>query len=291
MPSNTLHGSADGAGHQISIMKKNRFIELTHSVIEQALKKAERPAVLCSYGKDSIVLLDLIRQHIDLNLLHVVHVDTTFEFPELYSHKKLIIDQFGIDAGNLTVSNTKALSEGKNYGNTDVLTLTQLLKTQPLNQIVSGMDIDFLFTGIRRDEEGSRAKERYFSRRDDKGIYEPSDNRPEYYPMIGAAIKSPEPGTGHYRVNALLDWTELDIWQYTKEKGLPLCPLYFAKNGKRYRSLGCRPVTTPVDSDADTIDAIIEEVAHTIVPERASRAKQDQSTPHCMEILRRNGFC
>lgn len=88
-----------------------------------------------------------------------------------------------------------------------------------------------------------------------------------------------------------MDWTELDIWQYTLEHKLPLCPLYLAVDGKRYRSLGCMPVTTPVDSGADTIEKIIDEVAVTLVPERASRARQDEAVPHCMEMLRRNGFC
>lgn len=272
-------------------MKTPRYIELTHHIIEQALSKAERPAVLCSYGKDSIVLLHLIRQHTPLSKLHIIHVDTTFEFPELYAHKKLIIDQLGIGKGDLTVTNAKALAEGKNYDNTGVLELTQLLKTKPLNRLIQTMDVDLLFTGIRRDEEGSRAKERYFSKRDAQGNYEPSDNCPEFHPLIGANIVAPQPGTGHYRVNTLLDWTELDIWQYTKEQNLPVCPLYLAQNGLRYRSLGCKPVTTPVESQADTLDKIIDEIACTTIPERASRAKQDQAVPHCMEILRRNGFC
>lgn len=272
-------------------MNTPRYIRHTHRIIELALQKAQRPAILCSYGKDSIVLLDLIRRHTPLGDLHVIHIDTTFEFPELYAHKKRIIKEFGIGKSDLSAANERALREGKNYDNTSVPELTRLLKTEPLNNIIRAMDIDLLFTGIRRDEEGSRAKERYFSRRDKQGRYDPCDNRPEFHPLTGANIALPGPGGGHYRCNALLDWTELDIWQYTREHALPVCPLYFAQGGQRYRSLGCRPVTTPVDSDADTLDAIIAEVARTTVPERASRAKQDQAAPHCMEMLRRDGFC
>ena len=265
------------------------WIEKTHRIIKTALSKAKRPAVLCSYGKDSIVLLDLLRQHINLDRLRVIHVDTTFEFPQLYAYKKYIIKEFAIGSGDLTVTNTAALNSGMNYENTPVFEVTAALKTEPLKQVIRDEAIDFLFTGIRRDEEGSRAKERYFSYRDAQGVYEPSDNNPEFHPFEGINISTPE--KGHYRVNTLLAWTELDIWQYTLERKLPLCPLYLAVDGKRYRSLGCMPVTTPVDSGADTIEKIIDEVAVTLVPERASRARQDEAVPHCMEMLRRNGFC
>lgn len=265
------------------------WLEKTHRLIQTALDKARRPAVLCSYGKDSIVLLDLIREHIPLERLRIIHVDTTFEFPELYAHKQRIIEMFGIGQGDVTVRNDAALARGMSYENTPVIEMTTQLKTVPLKETIAREGVDFLFTGIRRDEEGSRAKERYFSYRDAQGVYEPSDNKPEFHPLEGANITSP--AAGHYRVNALLDWTELDIWQYTRERELPLCPLYLAQGGKRYRSLGCMPVTTPVESDADTIEKIIGEVAVTLVPERASRARQDGAAPHCMEMLRRNGFC
>lgn len=265
------------------------WVQKTHSLIRMALDKARCPAVLCSYGKDSVVLLDLIREHVPLDRLKVIHVDTTFEFPELYAHKRRVIEEFGIGAGDVTVRNDAALNRGISYDNTPVVEMTTQLKTVPLKETIAREGVDFLLTGIRRDEEGSRAKERYFSYRDAQGVYEPSDNKPEFHPLEGANIASP--AAGHYRVNALLDWTELDVWQYTRERNLPLCPLYLARNGKRYRSLGCMPVTTPVESDADTIDKIIHEVAVTLVPERASRARQDQAAPHCMEMLRRNGFC
>lgn len=265
------------------------WIKKTHRIIDTALSKSRRPAVLCSYGKDSIVLLDMLKKHVELNSLKIIHVDTTFEFPELYEYKNRMIRELNIGGGDVTVSNAEALTSGVNYTNTPVFELTAMLKTDPLKKVIREYAIDFLFTGIRRDEEGSRAKERYFSYRDAQGVYEPSDNNPEFHPLEGVNISSPD--QGHYRVNALLDWTELDIWQYTKENGLPVCPLYLSAKGKRYRSLGCMPVTTLVDSDADTIDNIIHEVSVTQVPERASRARQDGAVPHCMEMLRRNGFC
>lgn len=170
------------------------WIEKTHRIIKTALSKAKRPAVLCSYGKDSIVLLDLLRQHINLDRLRVIHVDTTFEFPQLYAYKKYIIKEFAIGSGDLTVTNTAALNSGMNYENTPVFEVTAALKTEPLKQVIRDEAIDFLFTGIRRDEEGSRAKERYFSYRDAQGVYEPSDNNPEFHPFEGINISTPEKG-------------------------------------------------------------------------------------------------
>lgn len=132
---------------------------------------------MCSYGKDSIVLLDILKNHVELNHLKIIHVDTTFEFPQLYEYKDRIIRDLNIGEGDVTVSNAEVLSSGVNYTNTSVFELTAMLKTDPLKKVIREYAIDFLFTGIRRDEEGSRAKERYFSYRDAQGVYEPSDNK------------------------------------------------------------------------------------------------------------------
>lgn len=264
--------------------------DIAFQVIEETIRKAHTPTFLCSFGKDSQVLMHLLWRSGFLNRVNILYIDSTFEFDELYQHKDKLLRDFDISYKKLHIAtNQDAVSKGLNYDNTPVFELTTLLKTVPLNKAIKDLGVDFLFTGIRRDEEGSRAKERYFSIRDELGRYNPTDNKPEFYPILGKNLYSME--SGHYRVNPLLDWTEYDIWGYIAEYGLKPCPLYFSKNGKRYRSLGDRQVTTPVDSLASSPEEILLELSETTIPERASRKKQDDSTPYCMEKLRINGFC
>lgn len=265
--------------------------EIAFNVVEEAYRKASNLTLLCSFGKDSQVLVDIIRRRGFLNKINILYIDSTFEFKELYQHKDFLLKANKISYDKFILAkNDEVLNRGLNYSNTPVFELTEKLKTIPLNQSINQYNIDFLITGIRRDEEGSRSKERYFSVRDENGRYNPIDNKPEFFPILGKNLCPLENG-GHYRVNPLLDWTEYDIWEYIYEHGLKVCPLYFAKEGKRYRSLGDSPVTTPVKSNACTPGQILLELQTTKTPERASRALQDESTPYCMEKLRQNGFC
>lgn len=265
--------------------------KITFNVIEEAYRKASNLTLLCSFGKDSQVLLDIIRRCGFLNKIKILYIDSTFEFKELYEHRDFLLKKYNISYDKFILSkNKEALNNGLNYDNTPVFELTEKLKTIPLNQSINQYNIDFLITGIRRDEEGSRAKERYFSIRDKEGKYNPIDNKPEFFPILGKNLYPLEDG-GHYRVNPLLDWTEYDIWSYINEYGLTVCPLYFSKNGERYRSLGDAPVTTPVESNACNSEEVLLELLATKTPERASREKQDSSAPYCMEKLRQNGFC
>lgn len=261
------------------------------NVIESAYSKANNPYVLCSFGKDSMLLLCLLQELDLIKDVPILYIDSGFEFPELYKHRDKVLEYFNIPKLNYTCVKNENIDKTA-YETTPIFELTQQLKTIPLNIAIKEREIDFLITGIRRDEEGSRSKERYFSYRDEKGFYNPSDNKPEYYPFIGTNISSPE--KGHYRVNPLLDWTELDVWLYFQTRRcdeIPMCSLYFSKDGKRYRSLGDAPVTTPIKSKAETYFDITSELLNTTVPERISRQKQDESAPFCMENLRRNGFC
>ena len=123
---------------------------------------------------------------------------------------------------------------------------------------------DALLLGIRRDEHGVRAKERVFSPRN-KDFYWDYKNQP---PELWDQFKTQKESEQHIRVHPLLHWTELDIWMYIKREKLPVNPLYFAKNGKRYRSLGCMPCTKPIDSNAKTVDEIIEEIKTSKIAER-----------------------
>lgn len=261
------------------------------NVIQKAWSKANHPYVLCSFGKDSILLLCLLQEADLLEEVPILYIDSGFEFPELYKHRDKVLEYFKIPDYNYVCVRNESVKPDA-YETTPIFELSQQLKTIPLNKAIKDREIDFLITGIRRDEEGSRSKERYFSYRDENGFYNPSDNKPEYYPFVGTNISSPE--KGHYRANPLLDWTELDVWLYFQKRRydeIPMCPLYFSKDGKRYRSLGDAPVTTPIESEAKTYSDITAELLNTTIPERISRQKQDESAPFCMENLRRNGFC
>src|SRR5437870_6702988 len=141
-----------------------------------------------------------------------------------------------------------------------------------------------IILGVRADEEGTRAKERYFSPRDKHGDWDFREQPPELWVQFKTAF--PE-GT-HIRIHPLLDWTEINIWEYIRAEKIPIIDLYFDKgNGTRYRSLGCAPCTFPIKSTAKTLDEIIEELRNTNVAERSGRA-QDEGRG--MELLRKDGY-
>ena len=142
-----------------------------------------------------------------------------------------------------------------------------------------------VIAGIRRDEQATRAKERVFSPRAESGEWDFRDQPPEFWDQF----KTDFPAGTHLRIHPLLHWTELDIWRYIKREAIPLVPLYFAKDGKRYRSLGDKDITFPVESQASTIDEIIEELETTKAPERAGRA-MDHETEDAFERLRATGY-
>jgi sulfate adenylyltransferase subunit 2 len=142
-----------------------------------------------------------------------------------------------------------------------------------------------LLLGIRRDEHGIRAKERYFSPRNEQFQWDYENQPPELWDQYKSKAEDEE----HIRVHPLLHWTELNIWEYVKRENLPITDLYFAKNGKRFRSIGCVPCCAPVESEADTIDKIIEELKTTTTSERAGRA-QDKESVTTMQKLRALGY-
>jgi sulfate adenylyltransferase subunit 2 len=181
--------------------------------------------------------------------------------------------------------NTEARERGIGYETHDPVTVTHELKTVALKQAIAEHKWDALITGIRRDEDPTRAKERYFSPRDADSEWHYKQQPPQFWGQF--AMKN-APGE-HVRVQPLLDWTEVDIWRYIEREKIPIPPLYFARNGRRYRSLGCRPITHPIESNASTIAEIIAELEKTRSSERAGRA-QDQYEPHAMQKLRAKGF-
>lgn len=254
-------------------------------LFREAVANFDRICMPWSMGKDSNVLIWLARKAFGGKIpFQLLHIDTTYEFDEMYEFRDWASKWHGLDL--VLRKNEEALKRGISYETHDALTVTQELKSVPLKAAIAEHNWQALITGVRRDEDPTRAKERYFSPRNADSEWDYRDQPPEFWGQFTTRLKPGE----HIRVQPLLDWTELDIWLYIRRENIPVPSLYFAKNGKRYRSMGCKPVTHPVDSQADTIDAIIEELRHTKTSERAGRAAQDNASRNAMQHLRAKGF-
>ena len=158
-------------------------------------------------------------------------------------------------------------------------------KTEGLRRLIQREGYRGIIAGIRRDEQSMRAKERVFSPRSFDGSWNFRDQPPEFWDFY----KTEVPDGAHLRIHPLLHWTELDVWLYTRREGIPVVPLYFARDGKRYRSLGEKNITLPIDSTAATIDDIITELAATRISERAGHV-MDHDSEDSFERLRANGY-
>lgn len=253
-------------------------------IIREAYKKFKKVVLLWSIGKDSTTLLWLCRKaFFDRIPFPVMHIDTTFKFEEMYKFREHWAKEYGL---NLIVEkNEEALKKGINYDNNDSLTVCTELKTNALKQAIEKHKFRALFVGIRRDEHGIRAKERYFSPRNEDFKWDYKNQPPELWDQFKEKVEQKD----HIRVHPLLHWTELDIWEYIKREEIPINELYFSKDGKRYRSLGCKPITKPIDSDAGNIDEIIEEIRNSKTSERGGRA-QDKEEANAMQKLRALGY-
>ena len=250
-------------------------------ILREAYHHFDDLAMLWSMGKDSTVLLWLARKaffgHVPFPL---VHIDTGYEMPELIEYRDRLCREWGL---NLVVGqNKEALAAGMNPAQGRVTCCTAM-KIEALKQTIAKHGWTAVILGIRADEEGTRAKERYFSLRDKHGEWDFRDQPPELWDQY----KTTFPAGSHIRVHPLLDWTELNIWEYLQLEKIPLPELYFDRgNGTRYRSLGCVPCTGTVPSCAMTIPQIITELRTTTTAERAGRA-QDEGRG--MEVLRKLG--
>jgi sulfate adenylyltransferase subunit 2 len=253
------------------------------SIIREAKAQFKNPAVLWSTGKDSTATVWLCKKAFFGKIpFPVIHIDTSYKFPEIYQFRDRIAREWGF---NLVVAkNEKALEAGMSpkKGRLECCTL---LKTEALKSLLREREFDALILAIRRDEHGIRAKERYYSPRDEEFKWNYVDQQAELWDLY---VK-PSEDFSHMRVHPILHWTELDVWQYVKQEKLPINPLYFAKNGKRYRSLGCMPCTVPIPSQADTIDKIVQELKTSTTPERAGRS-QDKEKAYMMQKLRSLGY-
>ncbi len=252
-------------------------------IIREAFADFKRPAALWSTGKDSSVVLWLCMKALFGKIpFPVIHIDTGYKFEEMYEFRDNLAKEWNLD---LMVARNKEAVEagvGPKDGKLDCCTT---LKTEALKRFLEEHRFDALLLAIRRDEHGIRAKERVFSPRD-KGFKWDYRNQP--LEMWDQYQSVDETGV-HTRVHPILHWREVDVWEYIRQEGIPVNPLYFAKNGKRFRSLGCEPCTSTVDSEASSIDEIIEELKNTKVAERSGRA-QDKEKAFMMQKLRALGY-
>ena len=267
-------------------------------IIREVYKRFKNPSILWSAGKDSTVLIWLCRQAF-FGKIHfpVIHIDTGYKFKEIYEFRDKYVDKWKLNL--IVAQNKKAIKRGitPDKGKFECC---NALKTEALKQVVKKHKIDALLLGIRRDEHGIRDKERYFSPRDkqfrwhyakeklggDSDMESEQDAELDGWNIFSTDFCNE---TDHVRIHPLLHWTELDILEYIREKNIPIAKLYFAKNGKRYRSIGCECCCKPVDSSADNIDKIVEELKTTKILERAGRA-QDKEDEYHMQRLRSLGY-
>ena len=252
-------------------------------IIREAFYRFPRIAMLWSIGKDSTALLWMARKAFFYEVpFPIIHIDTSYKFPEIYEYRDRYAKEWGLKL--LISRNQKALDEGMN-NKKGVLNCCGALKTDGLKLAIHQNQLQAVFLGIRRDEHGIRAKERYFSPRDENFQWNYKDQPTELWDLFKSGISQDK----HFRVHPLLHWTEIDIWRYIEREKIPMVDLYFAKQGKRYRSIGCAPCCTPMDSRADNVQKIIKELEKTNISERSGRA-QDKEDSFTMQKLRSLGY-
>jgi sulfate adenylyltransferase subunit 2 len=255
---------------------------------------------LWSIGKDSTTLLWLCKKSFFGKIpFKVIHLDTGYKFKEIYEFRKKYTKEWELEliiAENL-------LDDNKVSPLINRFECCNLRKTEALKLAVKKYGFDALLLGIRRDEHGIRGKERYFSPRNrdfewkvsqensQKDIGDSSLISLQDTELSGWNIFATEFGTdtNHVRVHPLLHWSEQEIWEYIEKEKIPVTELYFSKNGKRYRSIGCEPCCMPVISNAKNVKEIVKEVTSSKIPEREGRA-QDKENTYNMEKLRSLGY-
>lgn len=250
-------------------------------VLREAFAKLDKIALLWSLGKDSNVMIWLARKaffgHVPFP---VMHVDTGKKFAEMYAFRDRYAREWGLNLIREECPPIDAVDP-----TLPPAARSAARKTEGLKLALEKHGFDGLIAGIRRDEEPTRAKERFFSPRGVTGDWNVKNQPPELWDQFNTTV----PAGAHLRIHPILQWTELDIWTYTRREGIPIIPLYFARNGQRYRSLGDEDITRPVASNAASLDAIIAELRYTNVPERSGRLL-DHETEDAFERLRTSGY-
>jgi sulfate adenylyltransferase subunit 2 len=219
-----------------------------------------------------------------------VHVDTTYKIPAMIEFRDRLAREWKLDL--VVNTNHELVKIGRTFpnGKATRVECCSWLKKDALQEVIAKRGYDAVIAGIRRDEEGTRAKERVFSPRNTSFEWDFRDQPPELWDQFKTEF---EPGT-HIRVHPLLSWTELDVWKYIAREQIPVVPIYFAHPGpdgslQRYRSLGCAPCTKAIASSASTLEEIIHELETTTIAERSTRA-QDQESEDAFEKLRAQGY-
>ena len=284
------------------------------TILREVQAQFEKPVLMFSIGKDSMVLLHLALKAFAPGKLPfaLLHVDTGWKFGEMIAFRDRIVQEHDLD---LIVHTNKA---GAQAGITPFshgsARYTDVMKTQALKQALTAHGFDVAIGGARRDEEASRAKERIFSFRNAAQRWEPKSQRPELWDLLNGRI---HPGES-VRAFPLSNWTELDVWHYIQCENIPLVPLYFAaprpvverdgmlvmvdderlplapgevpaKRMVRFRTLGCYPLTGAIESQADSLDGIIAELTGSRLSERANRAI-DHDEAGSMEKKKQEGY-
>lgn len=283
-------------------------------IIREVKAEFEKPVMLYSIGKDSSVMLHLARKAFYPGKIPfpLMHVDTTYKFPEMITFRDEYTKKIGVD---LKVHiNQEAVDAGTNPWANGTVKCCGLLKTKSLLDALKEGGYDAAFGGARRDEEKSRAKERVYSFRDEHGQWDPKNQRPELWNLYNGKINKGE----SIRVFPLSNWTELDIWTYIKQENIQISELYYAKEREvvvrghmlipyvegqtplaegektekvmcRFRTLGCWPCTGAVHSEATTLDEIIAETMSVRVSERITRII-DHDQEGSMEQKKKEGY-
>ncbi len=263
-------------------------------IIREAYACIKPLGMLWSIGKDSTVLLWLVRKaffgHVPIPL---IHIDTSFKIPEMIAYRDRLAQEWGFEL--IVGQNKRALSEKQTFphGNLNRVKCCQTLKTESLKETLAGDDgrpaFGGVILGIRADEEGSRSKERYFSPRNEKNKWDIYNQPPEFWNQF----KTEFPPHSHVRIHPLLDWSEINVWEYIAQEKIPTVSLYYDQgDGQRYRSLGCHPCTMQIKSKSKTPEDIVDELREgplARVAERAGRA-QDMDDGGGLEALRQKGY-
>jgi sulfate adenylyltransferase subunit 2 len=283
-------------------------------ILREVVAECERPVMLYSIGKDSAVMLHLAMKafYPALPPFPLLHVDTTWKFRAMYEFRDAVVKKLGLQL--LVHVNEEGLRLGVGPFTHGSQVHTDVMKTQALRQALDKYGFDAAFGGARRDEEKSRAKERVFSFRSTAHRWDPKQQRPELWSLYNARKL---PGES-LRVFPLSNWTELDVWQYIWLEQIPIVPLYFAAARKvverdgtlimvddermplrsgetpqlkkvRFRTLGCYPLTGAIESEADTLPAIIQEMLLTRTSERQGRVI-DHDAAASMEKKKQEGY-
>lgn len=282
-------------------------------IIREVVSQFEKPALLFSGGKDSIVLAHLAKKAFYPAKIPfpLIHIDTGHNFPETLEFRDALVKELGVQL--VVGSVQESIDKGRVREETGVNASRNALQTVTLLDTLEELKIDAAMGGARRDEEKARAKERFFSHRDEFGQWDPKNQRPELWNLFNGRKHHGE----HFRVFPISNWTEMDVWQYIKEENIDLPSLYFSherecvvrdevilakseylplKPGEeiqklivRYRTCGDMPITGAVLSNADTLELIIEEVATTRTTERGTRA-DDKRGETAMEDRKKAGY-